>query len=265
MVDDKTIEEIKEWLNSEEKDKYAGLQLLEKVSNHKKMVMRLQRKSNDKLVIEKVAWELMRYVPMEKEEEPEMWPPVIDRIKEEVKKLYEQRALVQKALVDLGDANDEETKAKAIELGDLANKLGVRHQELEEAKELFFKEKVIPNEEELFPEETNEDENEGDDPDTSGETSDQTKGDQKPKVIEITYKWAGDPAKAMQRKGNLISSLTKDRNKLKYQSDKKLDAENPMPEGDKRNEVLERIQNKEKEMAAIAEFLKPKDDANKAE
>ncbi|TLX73711.1 hypothetical protein E9993_14735 [Labilibacter sediminis] len=177
------------------------------------------------------------------------YPAVIMRIKEELPLIFNQRTEVQKELVELGEANDEETKEKAITLGEIAEALGVRHQLLQEAKELFFDSKgeVIPNEEELFPEEVSEDED-------NQET--------KAKV----YDWAGDPIEALKKKGNLVSGLTKDRNLLKYQSkSSKNNPENPMPEGPEKDKVVARIAEKEKELEAIIEFLKPKDDTDKTE
>ena len=209
MIDEKTIEEIKSWLNSDKKDKNVGLGLLEKVCNHKKMVMRLQRKSNEKMVIEKVAWELMRYVPKE-DTKPvlEIILPIIDRIKEELLISYNQRGMVQKELVELGDDNTEEVKQRAIELGGIAEELAVRHQLLHDAKELYFKEKVVPDEKVLFPEKppVHKIYGEGGDDENNQET--------KTKV----YDWDGDQVKAMEAKKNRESSLTKDRNLLKYQA-----------------------------------------------
>lgn len=177
------------------------------------------------------------------------YPAVILRIKEELPLLYNQRAEVQKELVELGDANDEETKEKAVTLGEIAEALGIRHQLLQEAKELFFDSKgqLVPNEEELFPKEVVDD-----------ESNQETK--------EKVYDWNNDPVEALNKKGNLVSGLTKDRNLLKYQSKSaKNNPENPMPEGPEKDKVLARIAEKEKELEAINEFLKPKDDTGKAE
>ena len=188
------------------------------------------------------------FTDFRKKEEKD-YPAVIIRIKAELPKIFEQRSAIQKALTELGDANDEETRAKAKELGELATSLGIRHQLLHEAKELYFESdgKVVPDEAELFP-----------------ETEDENEDNQE--SFEPKYVWVNDPVKAMQIKKNLESSLAKDRNRLKYQSPSAKDKqENPMPEGPERDKVEARIAEKEKELAAINDFLKIKDDAGKAE
>ncbi len=164
-------------------------------------------------------------------------PDVIKRIKEELPILYNQRAATQKELVELGEANDDATKEKAKTLGEIAEMLGIRHQLLQEAKEAYFDSKgeYIPNEEELFPEETQ----------NTEETN-----------TSVKYDWEGDPVKAMATKKNREASLSKDRNLLLYQSKTKQTKENPMPEGTDRDKIEARIAEKETELAAIAEYLK---------
>ena len=60
----------------------------------------------------------------------------------------------------------------------------------------------------------------------------------------------------MKKERNLISSLTKDNNKLLYQSQKKEKKENPMAKGPKREKVVKRIAQKEKELKIIRDILK---------
>jgi len=251
MVDEKLIAKIKVWLDSENKDRTIGLELLSEVTNNNRLVFRLQRKHNTKQVIEKIEWELQRYLPKVEADKPKPMPPVILRIKAELPILYNQRAELHKELVDLGEDNSEETMAKAVQIGELIDVLAERHQLLHDAKELFFKEGTEPNELELFPDPETSDEDEG------TESGSQGKDENNEDPFGLKVK---DPVDLLQRKGNLISSLTKDRNKLLYQADKKLDKENPMPEGKKRDAVLDRIKVKEEEIQAITDFLKPKDD-----
>ncbi|MGV8828242.1 MAG: hypothetical protein ACWA6U_07960 [Breznakibacter sp.] len=164
-------------------------------------------------------------------------PPVILRIKEELPILFNQRAELQKELVELGDGNEEETVEMAAQLGEIIAVLATRHQLLHEAKELYFESNgnIIPNEEELFPEGA------------------PLGGGEKPKVNVLE---SGDPVEIMKRRDNLISSLTKDRNLLQYQSKSARDKEeNPMPQGPERDKIEARIKEKEEEMEAINQYL----------
>jgi hypothetical protein len=234
------VNEIKAWMNDPDREYSDGLLLLEKISGSQRLASRLQRKSNKTLVLQKIEWELQKFLPKEdivvKQETPDL-PQVILRIKAELPILFNQRAELQKELIELGDGNEEETVEMAARLGEIIAVLATRHQLLHEAKELYFNSngEIIPNEEELFPE------------------GDPLGGGEKPKVNVLE---SGDPVEIMKRRDNLISSLTKDRNLLQYQSKSARDKdENPMPQGPERDKIEARIKEKEEEMEAINQYL----------
>jgi hypothetical protein len=256
-MDDKVKAQIIDLLNKKEPDYDTACQLIMQHNTNKSEV-RVYIASPKRYYMQ-MRWVLAKLIGIKladfqkgifddfRKQNTEDLPAIIIRIKEELPQLYEQRAMVQKELTELGDANDEETKAKAQKFGELAEMLGIRHQLLQEAKEAYFDSKgeIIPDEKELFPEEETEE-----DADTP---------------LSTKYDWEGDPLKAVTAQKNIAINLTKDRNRLKYQSPSAKDKkENPMPEGPERDKIEARIASREKEMEAIAVFLNPKDDTDKA-
>jgi len=163
-------------------------------------------------------------------------PAIILRIKKELEEVYKDRVNVQKALTDMGDDNSDATIKEAQRFGELADFLARRYEHLHSAKELYFEKGVIPIEKELFPE-----------PDKAPDKED-----------SFGLKLLTD-IQLSNRRRNLISSLTKDRNMLLYQTKTKQDEENPMPDGENRNTMKARIKEKEKELKAIEEMLKDKE------
>ncbi len=257
-MDDKVKKQIIDLLNQKEPEYDTACQLMMQHGTNKSEVRVYT--SSPKRYYMQMRWALAKLIGIKladfkrgvfddfRKQKTEDLPAVIIRIKEELPKLYEQRAAVQKALTELGEANDEETQAKARELGEAAEALGVHHQLLQEAKEAYFDSKgeIIPDEKELFPEDTEE----------------ESEDNQKPVV---KYDWENDPVKAITAQKNIGSNLTKDRNRLKFQSPSAKDKmENPMPEGPERDKIEARIAAREKELEAIAVFLNPKDDTDKA-
>jgi hypothetical protein len=145
----------------------------------------------------------------------------IDKIKEEMVNLTDKRSALQKQLRELGDGNDKHSVSQRAILGEGISKLSERIDILFIAKENYFQKGVEPNMEELFPTE------------------------KKPSIPEL-----------MKREKNIISSLTKDRNKLLYQSQSKQEEANPMPNGPKRDKIVQRVKEKEDELADIRKILK---------
>lgn len=241
MTTDDFKQEIIAYLSDEQSTKEAGLQLWAKYGRNKAFD-KLFYRSGDRY-LQKMRYELAKIAGISFEafndgnytQEPKvvetvtLWPPIIHRIKDEIETIVPNIADWHKQLVELGDANDDTTKAKAVELGELLDAANARYQLIDDAKELWFKDGTLPDESVLYPSEPD-----ADDPfDLKALTG----------------------AQLMQEKKNIESSLSKDRNQLQFQSKKKEAQENPMPEGDERNKVEARIANKTARLEAIIAIL----------
>jgi hypothetical protein len=248
-----TVEEIKAVLNAESFDAKLAANLYFQYGKNQTMAKTFIR--NPSRYSKKIHYELSKILGVTLSQykgfdvaqvSQEKVPlPVINRIKEELKTLYPLRVDLQKQLSELPQDNSEETKQAAIEIGAKADELAVRYQLLYDSKEMFFKDGTIPDEDFLFPDEDNLEDN-----------PNSTLRD-----VEDPYGLKSkNPADVVNRRNNLISSLTKDRNMIKYQAKTTMPQENPMPEGEARKKIEERISLKEAEINAINIFL----DANKS-
>jgi hypothetical protein len=163
------------------------------------------------------------------------YPKIITRIKEDLPKLYNNQAQLQKQLTNLGASNDDATKQQAVETGKAIDTLAFRYQQLYDAKEKYFKDGTLPVEDELYP-------------------KDEDKGKDKKQEDPFNLS-TKKPSDIVKMRGNLVSGITKDENQLKYQANKKLEAENPMPEGEQRTKVETRLAKKKAMLKAIDEYL----------
>lgn len=229
-------EKIEDLLKAESFDINKAVDIYLRYGRNKNLARNFAR--NPKRYARKIKWELSKMVGISIKEfngeagkvGKKVFPEIILKIKKELSELYKRQSILQKKLVDLGDSNSEESKLKAVELGKEIDAIAFRYDELAKAKEEFFEKGTIPDEKKLYPE-------------------------QKDDPFGLQSMSAAD---LMRRRGNLVSSITKDQNKLKYQSDTKLEKENPMPEGDKRKKIEERLKKKNEELKAIDDFLKEK-------
>lgn len=234
-------DQIEELLNSNDFDYDEAVDIYLKHGPNKSLARHFAR--NPRRYKGKLRWELFKMIGGTIEEfngkknvsNQRKFPPIINRIKEDLPALYNQRAELHKELVELGEDNSEETQEKAAQLGQQIDMLAYRHEALHRAKEDFFEKGIIPKEKDLYPESVK-----PDDPDPYG----------------LKEK---NPKEIMKRRSNLVSGITKDKNLLKYQSTKKLDEENPMPEGEERKKVEGRLKEKEDEIKAIDNFFKEPD------
>jgi len=256
MIDEKVKDEIIAFLEAKEPDCEKAVALMIKYGTNKSEVRVFS--TSPERYYSQLRWHLAKLIGIKiidfqkgnfsgVDKPVKDYPLVIVHIKEVLPGIFNERAELQKQLIELGEANDDVTKAKALELGGQIDELAVRYQLLFEAKELFFNEGIEPSEEELFPE--------------PEDTTDLTARDATD-PFGIVGK---DPIELMKRKSNLESSLAKDRNLLKYQSKTALEAENLMPDGAEKDKVSVRVLSKEQELAAINAFLKTKEDAGKPE
>ena len=236
---------IKEVLGAEKFDakRAAELYMLHGVNGA--LARRFAR--NPEMMAAKIRWELSKmvgislaeYVPGAKmvvkaggKKSDKSWPPIIDRIKMELRRIYPDRVELQKALSMLPDSNDADVVVKARQLGAAADALAARYELLHAAKELYFEDGTVVSEKDLFPE------------------------PEKPQDEWGHYKLSD--IQLANRRRNLISGLTKDRNMLLYQQKTVAAEENPMPAGKGRDQVASRIRNKERELKAIEKLINDK-------
>lgn len=147
------------------------------------------------------------------------FPPLIVKMKKEIEQLSIKRSRLKSDLNKVGDENTTEQTALRKSYGDQIAQLSERLDFIAPRKEDFFKKGILPNEDEIYPKPASEEELTG--------------------------------IKLVKRERALVSSLTKDRNKLKYQQQTKADKENPMPKGPKRQKVEIRTKEKEIELESI--------------
>lgn len=257
-------EEIKKWIHSD-RDFDAGIALLYKYKRNKSLISNIE--GNPKKYAGKLLWELAKLAgyslpdmellragkipkseqipdkPIQKYEEPIQKPQkpvrkkpakkkmnlpedVVELIKA-TKAVYNERALLHKELGEIPDENTPENIKRRTELHELITECTEKFEVLSKAKEDYFELDIMPNLDELSAILT-------------------------PVKIEVNK---NDGAALMKRKKNLESSISKDRNILLYQDKKKHDEENPLPEGEYRTKVENRIKDKMKELEEINELL----------
>ena len=164
------------------------------------------------------------------------YPPVINRIIAEFSRLYNERGMLKKQENDTPDENTPEnieTRRKIIEK---IESISARIDILYAAKKAYLEKDIVPDEKELYP--------------------------------VPNQQAASDPTDSGQliiKRNNLRSSITRAKNQLEYQSQKKADKTNPMPDCPKRRELEVRIAEKEKELAEIEAKLNDADRSEKPE
>lgn len=229
-----------------------GIAILSKYEKRKNFINILQRKKGNTWAIRKLHYTLWKHstlphevlsqkqkvnvfekepitisvksnkqTPSSKEKPQPLENPNIKKIKEEMVKLVDKRSSLQKQLRELGDNNDDRSVSQRAILGEDISKISARIDMLFITKENYFQKKIEPNMETIFP----------------------------------IKKKDGIP-QLMKREKNLTSSLSRDKNKLLYQSQSKQDKENPMPKGPKRDKIVQRVKEKEDELATIRKILK---------
>ena len=164
------------------------------------------------------------------------YPPVINQIIAEFSRLYNERGMLKKQENDTPDENTPEnieTRRKIIEK---IESISARMDILYAAKKAYLEKDIVPDEKELYP--------------------------------VPNQQTASDPTDSGQliiKRNNLRSSITRAKNQLEYQSQKKADKPNPMPDCPKRRELEVRITEKEKELAEIEAKLNDADRSEKPE
>lgn len=158
------------------------------------------------------------------------YPPVINRIIAEFSRLYNERAMLKKQENNTPDENTPDNIEKRRVIIEKIESISKRMDILYTAKKAYLENNIAPNEKELYPASNQQ---------TTAETT--------------------DSGKLIMKRNNLRSSITRAKNMLEYQSQKKADKPNPMPICPKRKELIYRIKENETELMKIEAKL------NKAE
>lgn len=152
------------------------------------------------------------------------YPTVINRIIAESSRLYRERGMLKRQQNDLPDENTAENIFKRKLLIDQIDALSARLDVLYRAKSAYLEKGTMPDEAGLFPR------------------------------VDTTIEL--DREKLLQLRNNLRSQITRAKNRLKFQSQRKEKKPNPMPACPKRTELENRIREKEKELCEVEERLK---------
>lgn len=156
---------------------------------------------------------------------PELFPPVIRRIKYEYAEQYRNRDIQHKKMAAVPTENNAaNNQARAAHLAEVKVS-SARMEELYTHLQAFETNGTLPDENLLWP---------------------------KPKQPE---QLPDDAARLKLMKKNLQTANGKDRNLLEYQTERKGDKETPMPDGPKRKRIELRIKEREKQIAEIEDKL----------
>jgi len=155
-------------------------------------------------------------------------PKVIRRLMYEYHDCYEKRTRTHIAL-KLVEGNSKSKNGERVELLDQIATYSARMDKLQTAKKAWETTGILPEESTLWG--------------------------MKPEQVVLNK----DELRA--KKLNLQKTLSKDQNLLDYQSKIKADKPNPMPAGPKRNAIVTRISEKEKEIAQINKAINDIDQA----
>ena len=149
--------------------------------------------------------------PVKGNSKPGELPEIMDRVIKEHSRLVMLRSQLGEQRLKLPDTNEEETVKARKNLSDAIAEASSRIELLFDAQNQFYKNHILPVEENLFP---------------------QPAGDELPT----------DASKLKLLKKNLQTANTKDHNLLDYQQEKKGKSFSKMPEGPKRQAIEMRME-----------------------
>lgn len=250
-----------DWLNSRDRSIDKGLSIL-KDAGYKPHVVQNFEKNKDRVDIpKKLLKEVRGYVNYcthpdpdapDHEDEPPLtipdvfipnidqelskeYPPVIKKILTECRELYTERSKTHAALKAIGESNDEQSIEARKRTGIIMDAASRRMDTLWKAFEAYKLDGALPDEA-LFAEPF--------DPEKIVRASAEPQ-----QVIEFTLPDDVEALKKMSE--NWRTKLVKAENKLAYQTDKKGDKPNPMPQGPKRIAQEKRVAKLKEEKLSI--------------
>lgn len=152
-------------------------------------------------------------------------PPEIERIVKEHSRLFTLRSKLSEERYEIPQTNSDLNMKRRRVLSASINELSERIEMLYDAHTAYLKTREMPDMSVLFPKE-------------------KTKTRQKQ-----------TPDKLKRERNTLMSGNLRDKNKLDFQSTRKLSKKNPMPAGPKRDELLKRIKERSKRIKQIDKLL----------
>jgi hypothetical protein len=257
----KLRESIIKWINSQKRDFGQGLKLM-KAANYKPHVVNTIEKwgTSDARSHRALNMELRNFIrESRKVEKPEKAAPVppqdtdegkIGNIEKELQKeypdvikktlyefqsLYQRRGILHKELKAIGEANDEKSTNERKEKLNIIYTTSRMMDVLWEVFEKYKADGELPTDD-FFDALSNLEKVATTDPPIPG-------------YNEVTLPDSIEELKKL--KENLRIKITKGKNRLEFQSEKKGDKPNPMPESPKRAELLKNIEDWEKQKEAV--------------
>jgi hypothetical protein len=159
----------------------------------------------------------------------------IEQIIKEHSHLFQLRSQLGQQRTDLGNGNDPQTVKQRKVLSESIQQHSERIEALFNAKEDFYTKGIIPNMEALFP---NQQINES----TNQQINEST--NQQSQILNLKSQLK-----------NLNTALLRDENQIKYQTSTKQKKANPMPDGPKKNKILNRIAERKIEISKISDQI----------
>ncbi len=154
------------------------------------------------------------------EEKPGEYPKVIRKLKYEYSELYKKRGVAHKEMGKVGSTNTPENNEARKKLLEDIKTISARMEFVYDHIDRFEKKNILPAEDILFP-------------------------DKKTVKTIITL-----PVLKLRR-ANLLNANYKDKNRLLFQTSKKQETENIMPDGPKRDKIELRMKKRTIEIEAI--------------
>lgn len=221
-------EKIEKWLSSGE-DFNSGIAILRETGKYSSLVRIISNRPWR--YAGKLKYELMKLaglqsappVPSLNTPKPPVSDPVlpsiISRIIKEHSEAYITRSRIHEQMAKL-QGNSEEIVSQRKALSDAIALLSPRIEQLYAAKEAFYKENILPLEQDLFPE-----------------------VHENPLPVDVNV--------LKKQKKNLQSANVKDQNYLDYQAETRSDILNPLPSGPRRTKIEKRILSRKQQIEAI--------------
>jgi len=245
-------DEVITWVNSKSKDLDTGLNLMEKSGYKPHVCANFLKNRNRQDIPKKLEAELRLYLryyanptaDIHKDEELEVekaiaekilsnieielakdYPPIIKQLLQIYSDSYKDRSIAHTDLKDVGEANDEESMDKRKSILLVIGSMSLRQEALWKAFEAYRADGTLPEEELLtavF---------------VAGEEMNTTEAPKQSK-----FKLAETLEDLKKQSDGWRIKISKAGNRLNFQSEKKEDKPNPMPEGPKRITVEKHIE-----------------------
>jgi len=159
-----------------------------------------------------------------KKEFKKQYPKIIRRLKYEYSNLYNERSILHKKMGYVPENNSKENMDARAKLLEEMRDLSLTMERIHYFIEIYEKDGTVPQEDEVWPTQ---------------------------KDISLPE----DPVQLKKLKKNLQSSISKDNNRLNYQSTRRQEKLLPMPRGPKRHKIELRIKKREAEIQLIEQKL----------